>query len=50
MVRLPRHPDPLRRDIAKNPDSNAGAGEGVPHDQILVDAELASKIADLIPV
>ena len=50
MVRLPGHPDTLRSDIPKNPDGDAGAGEGVPHYELLVDAELTSELADLVPV
>ena len=50
VVRLPRHLHPLIRNVAQNPDGDTRAGEGVPHDQLLVDAELAPKLTNLIPV
>ena len=50
MVRLPGHPDALSSNIAENADGDTGAGEGVPHDELLVDAELTSELADLVPM
>lgn len=40
--------DTLRGNLAEDADGDAGAGEGVSHDELLVEAELASELADLI--
>ena len=36
------------RDLADDADGKAGAGEGLAHDQILRQAELAAELADLV--
>jgi hypothetical protein len=35
--------DPLRSDLADDPDTNTRTRERVPHDEILMDTKLASK-------
>ena len=38
----------LARDLAEDADGKAGAGEGLAHDQIFRQAELAAELADLV--
>lgn len=48
VVSLPDNLDTLRRQVTNNSDADARAGEGVAHDELLVDAKLTTELADLV--
>jgi hypothetical protein len=47
-IRLPQHDPASPRDLADHADGEAGAGEGLAHDEIFRQLQLAAQLTDLV--